>query len=358
MAQSVNTLSYFGLTKFQLRVLFSLEYWLLYRDALHTQSFMDKLKIFKAPHENKLKWAMEFKKQTQLYLKGIEPKDQDNDLFFVENKDTYNSLRQKISEENPFDNTWKSLILLECSLFQPYYPLSMDQSDNKDYRGLCWDENERKKILGKIAKLLGIEEKYISIYQDTYKKAISRMMGTGKKIIIAALSTAMISAIIIIPFITAIAPFFAAPGLVGIAAINSGLAALGGGAIAAGGFGIVGGIAAIVGGGALIGGGLGAGAMTLASSNPDLVMGDAAKITVVIRDILIIQQHNLELARKVYEELTYKLNDFQHELVNLKNALKFGNGDKETIKKQIKNIEKIIESLERLIKYLRGMLKI
>lgn len=77
----------------------------------------------------------------------------------------------------------------------------------------------------------------------------------------------------------------------GAAAISAGLAALGGGAVAAGGFGMAGGIAVLVGGGSLLGATAGtAVGASIASLGSNAVLSEAAKLQVVLKEIVLAIQ--------------------------------------------------------------------
>ena len=127
-------------------------------------------------------------------------------------------------------------------------------------------------------------------------------------------------------------------GLSGAALTAACLAMAGGGAIAIGGTGMIGGIAAIVGGGALLGmagGGAAISAVTLfVASTPQLALTQAAKLEVVLKEIVLNAQKDIKSAQQVLE-------NYRNQIMNLNSELAKIRLDSEKNKKTISNIKKI-----------------
>ena len=113
----------------------------------------------------------------------------------------------------------------------------------------------------------------------------------------------------------AIATLFVTEGLAGAAAIASGLAALGGGSLAAGGLGMGAGIAVIVGGGTVLGGSIGAGTASILAISPDFAISQAAKLEVVMREILLVSKKDIRIAQEFIREQRQAINALEDEQV-------------------------------------------
>lgn len=267
---------------------------------------------------------------------------------------TDKAIKESIQVESHTETEiWKYLILLECVSFSPYYPLGGTQEERDEsgklYAGQKFDKEGRKEILVRIANLLGIDVSYIGKFEKSLKSALRKISGSA--LIITLGITIGILAVLAAIFLTggfgAIAAAFAPEGLSGAAAISSGLAALGGGAVAAGGFGVAGGMAVIVGGGSLIGIGLGGSAgLVIAKANSKMVMYEAVKLEVVMKEILLAVQKDTKSFQEILNKLTADREELRIEVERLK-------ASQEESKKQIKELEKSIKYLSRLIEDLR-----
>ena len=349
---------FFGLTKSQLRILFSLEALMVRNDAMEKERILNRINPFAGKHDKKKQWLERFIKETENYLKGTEPFFEDEMLYPLQYPNTLWMLKNEISNlsRKNDDTSWKYKIFMECALFIPYYPLSEEDATAKTYKNLAWDEDKRKVSLKVVAEILGVDPKLADKYKKTFKDAIGEMEGKLKKILLTGLIVAVIGGLLVIPFIGPIAAAIAPTGLYGAAAISSGLAALGGGALAAGGFGIMGGIAVIIGGGFILGGGVGT-SLAIAVSDPKAIMFAGGKIAVVVKDILIGQFNNRDLAFKVLEQVKEQESNLQKLLLRIEkeNIIADSNIDP---KKQKKNLKESIEMLSKLIDFLKKILGI
>ncbi len=338
----------FGLTKEQLQLMFSFECYMVEQDAEREEKFTDSINPLVAPHENKLKWYQSYKANLELFLKQQQPEESYNYLF----TSTYNMKSSAYQLSKKHDSSlWKYLIFLECVLFQPYFPLSDKDKDNKTYKGLKLDSDTKKECLKNIADGLNIDRKYIKIFQEEYEKNIRTLNGFGTKIAIAVGAGIVAALLVVATAGGSIAALFAAEGLYGAAAISSGLAALGGGAVAAGGLGMAGGIAVLAGGGVLLGGGAGAGVgMALASTSPDTVMIEGAKLMIVMKELHMNIMHDTKRLTDIIIILNEKISEMQKLIFKLE----LENKDN---KKKIKNLQKAIKYLKKIIEYLKKIIE-
>lgn len=146
----------------------------------------------------------------------------------------FNKEVEKIREK--LDNKFTSyVILLEITLFKPYYPLGDNDKRFKDLK--IYDERKNTLMLEYFSATLGIETARVQQIKSNYKNAINGISGHGFNFLLGGLVGTVFLAVIAAfatPFIAGLLAPILAPGLYGAAAISAVLAALGGGAIAAG----------------------------------------------------------------------------------------------------------------------------
>lgn len=336
-------LSAFGLTDSQMRILFSLESYMSSYDARQEESLGSKLNPLKAKHEMKEKWCHLYHTNLNNFLKAESKSEEPEELSLLNTPSEISTAIVNESEKSETD-TWKYLVIIECALFQPYFPLSEDAEDAKAYKGLEMDDSSRKEMLEKISLWMGISPDFYQNITDTYEKTIKKMNGYWNKVLIGVGAGIVASLLAVATMGGSIAAMFAASGLYGAAAISSGLAALGGGAVAAGGLGVAGGMAVLVGGGVLLGSGAGASiTMAIASTNPTGIMTETAKLFVVLKEIILGLNHDTQRAQEIIGGVVDKIAEYKKEIARLK-ALIADN------KEQIKNLEKSIGYLEDFLK--------
>ena len=184
---------------------------------------------------------------------------------------------KKIEESEP-EGIWFRLVLLEAMLFEPYYPLSLEQDKkgndipSKKYQKLqnvvC--EYGRKQAGDSYLEMMFSEYDYYQAgYVKRLRKCYEKVLRELNEVLKTALTSLAITAGVAIAVIVAAGAFAPAiavalvgsnfAGLSGAALTSACLAYLGGGAIAVGGSGMAGGTMVIVGGGAILGVGMGAG---------------------------------------------------------------------------------------------------
>ena len=344
-------ISEFGLTFKQTCLLFSLERKIIVDDIVSSKA-NDKLE----EAAKKQAWLNTWDVSINNFLNNLG--EEHNILVDITKIDSKKLLEQILNEETSETiKAWRYLILLECTLFTPYYPLErLNDTDQENFidkfkklfDGLSLNNESQKLSLIKIAELLNIDFKYIDIFRRRHQEALRSLSGFWKKILLAGGTGMVVAGIITLLFINPIAGLFAAPGLAGAVALNSGLAALGGGAIAAGGFGIAGGISVLVGGALLIGGSTGVGIGTLLASPSELVLTELAKMEVVLKEIILGIQHDTKMMQEIIMKLNDNLNEMRKEVARL-------NIENKKNKEKIKNLEESIEYLKAAINEFQNM---
>ncbi len=332
-------ISMFGLNTDQTVALFSMQYNIVLKDIEKTKIHGGNGIIWKDQDEKiREEWLTNWEKNINEYIKSL-PEGNLNELIIKEN-DLFGILQNMSKKEQirtPF-----YLMILELVLFRPYYRFDDENPNNEKWSKLNFDFDRIIERYKKFCSLLGIDESYVLKFKNSYESAQNRI--SGDSWLPWILGGALIIAVLAFVFAGPIAALFAAKGLYGAAAVAAGMAALGGGAIAAGGLGMAGGMAVIVGGGALLGIGAGAGAKMLFSKSPQITLSQAAKLEVVLKEIVLGYQHDLKLAQEILVKQQEQIGILKTELykMQLKN---------EKNEDEIKNLKKSIEYLEELVKF-------
>ena len=179
---------------------------------------------------------------------------------------------------------------------------------------------------------------------SSLKNANKRLNGYWKKVVVGSAIGVVIIAIAVATGRYRILALLAPEGLSGAAAISAGLAALGGGAVAAGGYGMAGGIAVLVGGGSLLGIGVGGSmGILLASKNSNVLLSDAAKLEVVLKEIVIGVQKDTTSFQKILNQLAAQKEELRKKVEELQTQ-------SDRNKKEIKELKKSLSYLEKVIK--------
>ena len=256
----------------------------------------------------------------------------------------------KSENSNSINHTWYHMIILEAVAFEAYTPLGMSDKEDKAYRKIKY--SKQLDFLKEMVSQVGIGTvEMVDRYEKTYNKALDTATGKIQNRIASGLIVLAISAIIAATAGAAAGPIAVSllssqfVGLSGAALVSACLAALGGGAIAVGGTGVAGGVLVIVGGGALLGaagaGAIVAGAAVMAKDNPELVISQGAKLTVVLREIILNGQRDVKAAQAVLGNFKNQIIDMQKEMAEIRLG-------REDDKKTIQNLSRAIEALERL----------
>ncbi len=331
-----DTNSIFGLNDKQTQILFSLQRLITANDWGNERR--RKIIYHKDYKQGKIDWLLKWDKHINSYMHSI-----GCNFSVCIDKNKLTSLVKEIDSESE-TNIWKYIILLECVIYTPYYPFGDNKEENKAYKNLSIDKNNKEETLDEICSILAIDHKYIKVFRKSYAKSKKSLSEFWKKIAISSVIGAVIALTAILTFqyeLVALIP--ATAGLSGAAAMSAGLAALGGGAIATGGAGIAGGMTVLIGGGSLLGAGAGAAVgLSVASLGSDVVMLEAAKMQVVLMEIVLAIQKDTKAFQDILFDITKQNNMFRAEIITLK-----AEGD--TNKEKIKDLEKSISYLEKLI---------
>lgn len=330
----------FGLTAHQNTLLFSVQYLITLEDIKHEKN-TDRKSL-------KRGWLSTWEKKMNIFLEKTSTEDS---IKIITSEHDLNILSNNVQKELRNLKTPLYLILLESVLFTPYYPLEKVSDDlGKKYGKLKIDGDTKKNFLTKIANKFNISKEYIDTFQTAYKDAQRSLTGFWKKILLGGLiGTALmaLTAGLAAPYIAAT---FAATGLSGAAAISAGLAALGGGAIAAGGLGMAGGIAVIVGGGALLGVSAGSTVGAMMASSPDFTLSQAAKLEVVMKEIILGAQKDVRLAQEIINQQRQSIQNAESELDKLKMKINTDKKRMDNLEKSIKYLKKALEQNMEFIK--------
>jgi tetratricopeptide (TPR) repeat protein len=315
----------FGLTPEQTRIMFSYQYHLVLADIKYETNLEKK--------QLKRNWLSKWRESTEVFLKSQVAKDGKTAASFH----LVNEIKDEVGNKLTL-----YLILLEVTLFNPYYLLG-DSSDEK-FKGLkITDEEKLTKKLEVFAIHLGIASNCVRRFKSNYKEAIEGIKGGINPWLIGVFGAIALAVVAVFatPVIAGLLAPILAPGLSGAAAVSAVLAALGGGAIAAGGFGMAGGLAVIVAGGSILGASAGVGIGSLFAQSPDTALTLAAKLEVVMKEIVCIQK-DIRLAQEILKEQRQAIRSLEDKLDNL-------HMNKEKNQQQIENLKKAIEYLKKAL---------
>lgn len=327
-------LSIFGLTAKQTALLFSLQKSCALKCADSSKSQENR--------ERKRRW-------TEKWSESIEEILAVENQSLIEEADLIQEFQKELSKSE--SKIWFQLIILEAVTFKAYTPLG-NTEDDKIYSRLHY--HRQIEYIKNIILLTGygkpeLAEKYLELYE----KAEDKAAGKTQKMIINVISVVMVGALC-----AATASLLAGPiavflvggqfaGLHGAALVSACLAFLGGGAIAAGGAGMAGGAMVICGGGALLGAAAGSAAVVakenLFSASPALALTLAAKLDVVLREIILNEQKDIKLAQKVLE-------NYKENILALNTRIASLELENEKNEAQIKNLKKAVEYMEKIFK--------
>lgn len=347
-----------GLTVEQTEILYNLEYYKALNDVHVT-----KLPINgKSIEELKLAWIQEWKDYITTGFSCFLQIDGAELHWFSEHE-----LIQKIEESNPRD-TWFRLVLLEAMLFEPYYPLSVEQDKKgnsipsrkyKSLQGLVggYKKSEGDSFIDMLFSGDYYSQGYVKRLRKCYEKMLRELNEVLKTVITSISITAAIALAVVFTagtFAPAIAVALVGSnfaGLSGAALTSACLAYLGGGAIAVGGLGMAGGTAAIVGGGAVLGLGVGAGvggavgaAGMLGKRNTII---QSAKLMVSVREIFLNDEHDVDYSNTIYERYVQNIMDIEKGLVELKLKADVAKGsEKKALQTEIKNATESVEAMK------------
>ena len=347
-----------GLTVEQTEFLYNLEYYKTLNDIETTKQPINKDGIKNLKNEWLDEWKTFITEGFASFL-GIEGAT----LHWYSKQ----GLIKKIEENEP-QKTWFRLVLLEAMLFEPYYPLGLEQDKkgnsipSKKYHSLqiptCgYSQNRGDAYLDSYFSGNYYHQGYIKRLRKCYEKVVFEMKEVLKGLLVGGAISAGIAIVTIATAGALAGPIAVAlvgsnfAGLSGAALTSACLAYLGGGAIAAGGAGMLGGTAVIVGGGAAlgIGAGLGVGGAVGAAGliGKQNTILQSAKLLVSVREIFLNDEHDTEYSNTVYEQYVQNIMDIEKGLVELRLKADVSDGkEKKELKRQIKNAEESVEAMK------------
>lgn len=267
------------------------------------------------------------------------------------------------------------MVLLEAMLFEPYYPLGLEEDQkgdikpSKKFRKLKGAINGYKRAMGDnyIDSFFSSDyysRGYVKRLRKCYDNSL-RELNEVLKTAISSLSVATIITIVTVATAGAFAPAIAVSlvgskfaGLSGAALTSACLAYLGGGAIAAGGLGMAGGTMAIVGGGAILGLGVGiGGGSAIAYSGLHGKQGtifQSAKLLVSVKEIFLNDEHDTMYSNSIYEKYVKNIIEIEKGLIELRLKADVANGkEKKEIKNKVKKAEESVKAMKIARKSLR-----
>ncbi|MBP0010437.1 MULTISPECIES: hypothetical protein [unclassified Roseofilum] len=325
----------FGLTPSQTQLMYSLEYNLVLTDI--------KLEDDKNKKRLKIIWLEKWRDSMNLILQNQKPTNLSTDI--VELITNFDHLKAKAREQaQEVEHKFSLyLILLELTLFAPYYPIIGEARDGQ-FKGLKFtNSNLIEDQLKSFAQLLNLDSQCVKRFQSHHKEAVDGIKGGFNPWITGAVGAVVLAAVAALgtPIIAGILAPIIAPGLSGAAAVSSVLAFLGGGAIAAGGFGMAGGAAVIAGGGAILGAGSGVGLGSLFAQSPTTAINEAAKLEVVMKELIFIQK-DIRLAQEIIKEQRQGIRALEDE----RDELMYNKKENE---EKIKKLEEALDYLKRAL---------
>ncbi len=349
----------FELTREQVEILYNIEYQLVRHDVLTTKLPVNN----DAVRSLKWEWLDEWKNyMTQGFSSFLNIPDASIEWYDMD------ELCRKIEANEP-QGIWFRLVLLEAMLFEPYYPMTLEddgkggQKPGTKYKGLKYSPKGADDYLN--VQFAGYyQSDYIKRLRRCYSSVLRNLNEIQKSAAISLLITAG-TMIVTVATAGALAPYFAVAlvgsnfaGLSGAALTSACLAYLGGGAIAAGGLGMAGGTAVIVGGGAALG--LAAGAGVGATVGAAGLMGkrntilQSAKLLVAVREIFLNDEHDLEYSNSIYEQYVENISEIEKKQADMRVRAADLTGDKK--KKALEEIE-ALEKSAKAMKIARNNLK-
>lgn len=318
----------FGLTKQQMRILYSLEHALTENDIRENPKDV----IYKEH------WLNQWSACLQKTMAG--------ELTFYSKDALIDTASREL--KMGINQTWFYLVMLEATLFQAYVPLGVGKDSDKHYKKLRY--KDQTQFLKEFVKATGgMDPNFIERFKKAYQKSFNKLSGKVQKVALGAVSVVAVAAAG-----AATAGVFAGPiavslfggnfALHGAALTSASLAFAGGGTIAAGGAGMAGGVMAIAGGGALLGAASGGAAVSavgaFAKTLPSFALTQAAKLEVVLKEIVLNAQKDVQSAQVIMEDLKQQIHTLQNELDEL--IL-----EKEETKAARKNMEKTLDYLRK-----------
>ncbi len=332
----------FGLTYEQMRILFSLEFYLVYNDSRHDHGIDFGAGMpFRLNSELKRYWIEAYFHYITALMKEIDPSSEKDGLIIYDLK----TLKELITTEEKKSNTyaWKYIILLEWIAFNPYFPLNEEKNDRKSYERMSVDDKIKKEGISTIAVLLGLESSDILKLEESYNFAIGKLAGLHNRLFNEFGPR-------IIDGMQYMANCFNAYDLSKKAeSLRSRLKAYGSGVISTVESVKSGGMALMIGGLILDSDSNSTVFVQTASANPILIMNECAKIYVIVKEIVKDKHLRVDISQDIFYKIIDREMLIKKALMNLRNQ----SGKNQ---EQMKNLENSMEYLEKLYNQIQLLL--
>lgn len=176
-----------------------------------------------------------------------------------------------------------------------------------------WDARLRRTVLVQLTSFLealdGRDIDRVTAEIAAVRRAVARRQTKWGRVAVASTVGVGIGVATMGAATPAIAAAVAGAGLSGAAATSAGLAVLGGGSLAAGGFGMAGGSILLAGIGVVSGLGAGATGSWLAGWSAGRVTAEALRLAVATRLVVLHEDHDEELAKRIVLAMQERLDD-------------------------------------------------
>ncbi|WP_308816522.1 hypothetical protein [Pseudonocardia alni] len=182
-----------------------------------------------------------------------------------------------------------------------------------DAPDIRWDARLRRTVLVQLTSFLGALDRRdldrVTAEIATVRRAVARRQTKWGRVAVASAVGVGIGVATMGAATPAIAAAVAGAGLSGAAATSAGLAVLGGGSLAAGGFGMAGGSILLAGIGVVSGLGTGVTGSWFAGWSASRVTAEALRLAVATRLVVLDEDHDEELAKRIVLAMQERLDD-------------------------------------------------
>ncbi|MDD6640209.1 MAG: hypothetical protein PUE66_04330 [Erysipelotrichaceae bacterium] len=334
---------YTTLNKLETKILYSLEYRMVQYDVANTKDSETQIRKDEWCH----KWMELSKTATDI-----------KKLFETDEEKLYSLIKTYLGTLQ--ENNWHR-ILLELSLFKPYFELAVvekEESDKKQKALKCSNDGYALEVLCKEQKL--VEEKDYKGLLKNYKKHYDNLGNMKINPVVGAVGAVAVTAatggaaFIFAPAIATTLVGGSLAGLYGAALTHASLALIGGGSLAVGGLGMAGGTAIIAGGGALIG--LGTSGVTMAAlslmTSSEYAKVDYAKLLTNCEYIMIGKYGKVSEVKQIAKQVAETAEDYKTRYAVLEAKLPDDKKSKKQNQAILKELSKSIDITEDSAKQL------
>ena len=348
----------FELTLEQTEILYNIEYYKTLNDIEYEEKQTTKELAFA---KLKRDWLKEWKERMGCWFPDFIGKA-DAELHWL----SYRELQDKIAKSNPQD-TWYKLVMLEATLFVPYYPLGTERDKkgreipSKKYKRLKGlHEAETDEYLENNFSRAYCQKGFIKRIRNGYKEATNRSSNLKEPIqnkTILTIPPGLFGAICGVPLAVPAISGAWMPILVG------GVAGAVAGAVAVGEAGNESGKMTIVGGGAILCSDI-EGLMSMARNSKDIVC-QSAKFVVAVHEVFLNEEKDIAFSDIVLKRYISNQIALENALTKEKEKAKTASPDeKEKLKKEIENVQKSVDvmkndinSMKRLVALMKKTLE-